>query len=101
MQDIQNSEVEGWEGREGTGRESERSSGALLKGTSCRLHWDQPQGHRESKELLTRCALHQTGPPPGNRARAKAQIPPERQGRGEGRPTLPNPRLNSAEAPAL
>lgn len=41
------------------------------KAGASRLHWDQPQGHRESKELLTLCALHQTGPLPGTGPRLK------------------------------
>lgn len=80
--------------------ESERSPGALLKGTSCRLHWDQPQGHRESKALLTRCALYQREPPrdkePGPRLKFHQKVEA-----WSGVPCTSNPCLKSAAALAL
>lgn len=92
--------MEGWEGREKTVTESERSPGALLKGTSCRLHWDQPQGHRESKELLTRCALHQREPPRGKEPGPRLKFH-QKVGAWSGVPCTSNPCLNSAAALAL
>lgn len=72
----------------------------MLKGTSCRLHWDQPQGHRESKELLTRCALHQREPPRGKEPGPRLKFH-QKVGAWSGVPCTSNPCLNSAAALAL
>lgn len=77
-----------------------RGPPSFAQGLSSRIDWDQPQGHRESKGLFTRCALHPKqdlfrGTEPGPRLKFHPKA-----GVWRGAPYT-TPRPNSAPAPAL
>lgn len=97
FQDTPKSQVDGWKGRERTGREVRGVLELCSNARAAGCTGTNPKGHRESKELLTRCALHQTGLLRGTEPGAKAQIPPE--GRGVEKGALHFPTLAPIRQP--